>query len=78
MRHGDCKQRDGLLVRVIRKDRAHQLLSNFYNDRCGRNGGIECDRASDRVEDMGFSLVVVARSEFEDTLRRVGDQWSMW
>ena len=33
MRHGDRQQRDGLLVRVIREDRAHQLLGDLGEDR---------------------------------------------
>ena len=50
MRHGDRQQRDGLLVRVIREHRAHQLLGDFGKDRGRRNRRIERDRASDRVE----------------------------
>src|ERR1700719_4040024 len=32
MRHGDRQERDSLLVRVIREDRAYQLLGDLGND----------------------------------------------
>jgi hypothetical protein len=32
MRHGDRQERDGLLVRVIREDRAHQPLGDLGKD----------------------------------------------
>src|SRR6266404_7360782 len=32
MRYGDRQERDGLLVRVIREDRAHQLLGDLGKD----------------------------------------------
>jgi hypothetical protein len=32
MRHGDRQERDSLLIRVIREDRAHQLLGDLGKD----------------------------------------------
>ncbi len=50
VRHGDRQQRDGLLVRVLRQNAAHQLFGDFGKDRRRRNRRIERYRTRDRAK----------------------------
>ena len=46
MRHRDRQERDSLLIRVIRKDRAHQLLGDLGKDHGRGDWRVERNRAS--------------------------------
>src|SRR5580704_11809340 len=50
MRHGDCQERDVLLARVMREDRAHKLLGDLGKAHSRRNRCIERYGASDRMQ----------------------------
>ena len=49
MRHGDREQRDGLLIRVFRENRAHEIPGNLGEDRGCGNGRVKRYRPGNRI-----------------------------